>query len=325
MEAVVTKEIHVLTNSSAKALPGSISEEWRPFAVSVADAVAHLKEDQFLIISVKKSSRFIQFAGQGSFGLRAEVVANTFLSPGEWIDEAGLEELRHLGWRAPTGSPEAATPERDPDGSPNYFMQCPNPFDSTHLADVAVRTLSHVLGVPHPGFLEYQSFDAGGERLSFPSLGLRKVRKMARPTSAKNTSAALLAAMRQMTGIADLEYDEDGDVPVCSGSIVIFTSLAADGSSARIRAPLAVDVTPSPELLVLINEVNALTWYLRIVFGGTAIIAVTEVPLVPFVQEHFAAAFEEVCRAGDTLSDLLRAELAGGGLLETRTISTVRH
>ena len=240
-------------NSFAKSVPGGISEQWHPFAMSVAAVLAHLKEDQFLIISAKQSSRFVQFAGQGSFGLRAEVAANVFLSPGDWIDEAGLEELQHLGWRPPTGSPKASTPEQAPDGSPNYFMQCPIPFDGTLLADIAVRTLRQVLGVPHPGFLEYESFDADGKRLSFPSLGLRKVRKAAKPTSSKNLSAVLLAAMRHITGIADLEFDEDGDVPVCCGSIVMFTSLAADGSHARIRAPLAVDVTPSSEMLMPSN------------------------------------------------------------------------
>ncbi len=317
--------MRVLNSCPAKALPAGISEEWHPFATSVADVLAHLKEDQFLIISAKKSNRFVQFAGQGSFGLRAEVVANAFLSPGEWIDEAGLQELRHLGWSAPTGSPEASTPEQAPDGSPNYFMQCPNPFDGTLLADIAVRTLRQVLGVSHPGFLEYESFDADGKRLSFPSLGLRKVRKTAKPTSSKNLSAVLLAAMCQITGIADLEVDEDGDVPVCYGSIVTFTSLAADGLHARIRAPLAVDVTPSSEMLVRINEVNSSIRYLRVAYGGTAIIAVAEVPLVPFVQEHFAAVFEEVCRVGDALSDLLCAEFAGGAPLGPRTTCLLQH
>ena len=293
--------------------------------MSVANVLKHLKEDQFLIISAKGSSRFVQFAGQGSFGLRVEVVANAFLSPGEWIDEAGLEELQRLGWSSPTVSPDASTPEQAPDGSPNYFMQCPNPFDGTLLADIAVRTLRQVLGVPHPGFLEYESFDADGKRLSFPSLGLRKVMKTAKLTSSKNLSAVLLATMRHITGIADLEVDEDGDVPVCYGSIVTFTSLAADGSHARIRAPLAVDVTPSSEMLIRINEVNTSTRYLRIVFGGTAIMAVTEVPLVPFVHEHFAAVFEEICRAGDTLSDALRADFADGDPLGMSAISTLQH
>lgn len=312
-------------NSFAKSVPGGISEEWHPFAMSVANVLAHLTEDQFLIISAKQSSRFVQFAGQGSFGLRAEVAANAFLSPGDWVDEAGLEQLQHLGWRPPTGSPKASTPEQAPDGSPNYFMQCPIPFDSTLLADIAVRTLRQVLGVPHPGFLEYESFDADGKRLSFPSLGLRKVRKKAKPNSSKSLYALLLATMRQITGIADLEFDEDGDVPVCYGSIVTFTSLAADGSHARIRAPLAVDVTPSSEMLMRINEVNTSTRYLRIVFGGTAIMAVTEVPVVPFVQEHFAAVFQEVCRVGDALSDVLRAEFTGGDRLGLRATSTLQH
>jgi len=314
-----------LNTSTAGVLPSAISQAWPPFAMSVADVLAHLKEDQFLVISAKNSNRFVQFAGQGSFGLRAEVVGNAFLSPGEQIHEAGLEELRHLGWSAPTGSPEASTPEQDPDGSPNYFMQCPNPFDSAHVADIAVRTLHQVLGVPHPGFLEYEAFDTEGRRLSFAGLGLRKVKKKAKPKSSTNPSELLLPAMRQITGIADLEYDKDGDVPVHYGSVVTFTSLAEDGSHARIRAVVAVDVTPSPALLERINELNELSRYLRLALRETTIIGAAEVPLVPFVQEHLAAVFGEVCRVGDAMSDLLCAEFGGRNLFGTDTTSTIKH
>lgn len=52
-------------NSFAKSVPSGVSEEWHPFAMSVANVLAHLTEDQFLIISAKQSSRFVQFAGQG--------------------------------------------------------------------------------------------------------------------------------------------------------------------------------------------------------------------------------------------------------------------
>lgn len=312
-------------NSSAQSSPVAVSEQWAPFEASVASVIARLKEDQFLIISAKRSNRFIQFAGQGSYGLRAEVVANVFLSPGERIDEAGLQDLRNLGWGAPTGSPQASTPELAPDGSPNFFIQCPTPVDSTRLADVAVQTLHRVLGVPHPGFLEYLSFDADGKRLSFPSLGLRKARKQAKAPSAMNPGAAVLAAMRQVTGLADIEFDEDGDLAVCHGSIVAITSLASDGSHARIRAPLVMDLGSSPELLARINEINTSTRYVRLVFGGTAIIAIADVPLIPFVQEHFAAVFVEVCRVGGALINVLRTEFADGDTIGASTISMVKH
>jgi len=311
---------------SANSLPSGISESWHPFAMSVAEALEHLKEDQFLVISAKQSSRFIQFAGQGSFGLRAEVVGNAFLSQGEQIDDAGLVELRQLGWSAPTGSPAASTPERDPDGSPNYFMDCPVPVDGMRLADIAVRTLQQVLGVPHPGFLEYEAFDTDGKRLSFPVLGLRKQRKKAKADLAKNPSAVLLAAMCKITGIGDLEFDKDGDVPVRFGSVVTFTSLASDGSQVRIRAPLALDVEPSPDVLERVNDLNAsIARYVRFVFSNGTIVLAAEVPLVPLVPEHLAAVFNEVCRVGDCMSDLLCAEFSGRNLFRTRMSSTLKH
>jgi len=109
---------------------------------------------------------------------------------------------------------------------------------------------------------------------------------------------------------------------------VTFTSLAEDGSHARIRAVVAVvavDVSPSPALLERINELNEQSRYLRLALRGTTIIGAAEVPLVPFVQEHLAAVFEEVCRAGDAMSDLLCAEFAGRNLFGTGTTSTLEH
>ena len=313
-------------DSSARHLPGLVSKEWPTFAMSLAEVLAQLMEDQFLIISLKRSNRFVQFAGQGSFGVRAEVVANAFLSPDERIDEEGLAELRELGWIPPTGSPDAATPQQAPDGSPNYFMQCSVPVNSAGLAEVAVRTLHAVLGVPHPGFLEYQSFDADGNSLSFPSLGLREAPRAVKPNATEDPCAQWQATLRQITGIPDLAFDGDGDACLQYGdSLDVLISPSSDHSHVRIRTILAAEVIRSPDVFVRINEVNVSLRYLRVVLAGNAIFAVAEVPLLPFVPEHHAALLAEFCHVSKSLAESLRPEFAGSEWHPAPAGSDLRH
>ena len=56
------------------------SPAWPAFESKLAEALAVLEEDQYLVISEKRGSAYVQFAGQGSFGVRAECVSNNYLS-----------------------------------------------------------------------------------------------------------------------------------------------------------------------------------------------------------------------------------------------------
>ena len=60
--------------------PARLSVAWPPFTEKLAQALSMLEEDQFLIISVKNSNRYVQFSAQGSFGMRAETTSNSYLS-----------------------------------------------------------------------------------------------------------------------------------------------------------------------------------------------------------------------------------------------------
>lgn len=56
-----------------------VSKDWAPFAQNLSQVLAHLEEDQFLILSAKQGNRFLQFSCQGAWGTRAEVASNHFL------------------------------------------------------------------------------------------------------------------------------------------------------------------------------------------------------------------------------------------------------
>ena len=128
-----------------------LSVAWPPFEKALASALAKLEEDQFLVISAKRGDRFVQFAGQGSFGMRAETASNGFLPKSEQLDDEQIKALGALGWSSPTGTPETSTPETEPDGSPNFFRDFAQPVRHEAIAELAVRTLRRSCGCRIPG------------------------------------------------------------------------------------------------------------------------------------------------------------------------------
>ncbi len=147
---------------------------WHTFANALRNTLVHMAEDQFLILQCKGSKRFVQVATQHN-NIRIEAISNHFLSGRDALSAKDMKALRRLGWLAPTGTPEQATPERDPDGSCNYFLDLPLPVDFAQLVTLLVKTLSAVMGVPHDGYLAYSAFgvDGGGD-VSYPNLGIRR-------------------------------------------------------------------------------------------------------------------------------------------------------
>jgi len=298
------------------------SAAWPQFAKQLSAVLKRLREDQCLVISSKSSGRFIQFMGQGSFGLRAEVVSNAYLSAEEKFDEAQLAGLCSLGWQDPTGTPDEATPELDPDGSPNFFMDCLKPVRYAEVADIAVRTLAEVMTVPHPGFLEYKSFEVNGNALAWPKLGLKQ-EGQTRPSG--DLAQQVLEAMRKDSGVDDLEYDKDGDIGLRCGSVLVWIGLAGTPKHVLIHSTLVHGVEMSPGLLARLNEMNAGMTHMHLFFRGDRIIAIADVRVEPFETAHLTQALSEFCRLADGLDDLLQAEFGGQKAFFEPLLSTTRH
>jgi hypothetical protein len=147
------------------------ARSWEDFEHRLA-AVLGTLEDEFVIVSSKGGNRFVQFSAQPSHGLRAEVVSNAYLEGDERLADEQLVALSALGWSPPTGTPAEATPEKQPQGSPNFFRDFPKPVPCAEAARMAVCALADVLRIADPSHLEYQAFDAAGHPLFLPELHL---------------------------------------------------------------------------------------------------------------------------------------------------------
>ncbi len=149
---------------------------WSEFTDHLAEALACLEEDEYLIISKASGWHYVQFCVYEDFALRAEAVSNGYLAGENRLSLVDCAKLLGLGWNRPTHLPAAEGPAKDPHGSPNYFLdfQAPVPYGS--VAALASHTLRHVSGAPDPGTLEYEAFASDGTSIRFPHLRIARAR-----------------------------------------------------------------------------------------------------------------------------------------------------
>lgn len=156
------------------ALQPAAKDAWIEFAAELETSLAALQEDEYLIVAIKRTNRFVQFSAQGAFGMRVEATSNFYLPERESLGEEEHAVLLALGWHPPTNLPDGLDLEgHKPDGSPNYFVDAAQPVPLDAIALLAVNTLVGVFGAEHPGSLEYTAFGEGGTSIRFPSLRIR--------------------------------------------------------------------------------------------------------------------------------------------------------
>ncbi len=286
-----------------------VSKDWLPFAQQLAQVLSRLEEDQFLILSAKQGNRYLQFSCQGSWGMRAEVTSNHFLKNDDRLTRRELAWLRAHGWNVPTGTPKLSTPEKDPDGSPNYFIDYPSSVPVSEIVNVAIETLIHGLALPYPGALSYESFDSAGQVLEFQELGLKLFTRQEKPVMEQ-----VLTVFQSVTGIEDLTFDDDGDLAVRYGTIMV--CVVQLDNRVRLFSSLVTEVAESPVLLRKLNKINDGIHRIRVFWHDSVVYAVLDFPADPFVPAHLAGAMNEFSEVAEGLAIVLRAEFSGKAVIE---------
>lgn len=294
----------------------SDSAPWAALEQKLAEALGSLEEDQYLIVSAKSGWWYVQFAAQGSFGLRAESVSNHYLPSNDSMSSEQLEAMAALGWNAPTGLPPEATPKNQPLGSPNFFRDFDQPVPFADVARLAVRTLREVFRIPHPGFLEYDAFERGGTKIVLAGFILKRRPLRQKPDTQKDqspeqTRELLLKAARSGFADPELEFDKDGDLPLRFGSALVFARVNTTPHCISVFSPVVANITETSVVAARLNEFNATVRFARLFAVKDVVFAAVEVPAVPFVAEHFLNACSGLGGLVDELDDLLQAQLGG--------------
>jgi hypothetical protein len=295
-----------------------ISKDWKVFAINLSGVLSKMVEDQMLVISDKHSKRFIQFAAQGSFGLRAEISGNACLSQSDRLTDMQIAQLFKAGWEFPTGKLGESTPEKDPDGSPNFFIDFPSPVETARIATQAVTALSEILRIPHPGFLQYEAFDTDGNTLVFSRLGIKRMEKEEQ-ASLGSIVLRLRAALREITNIKDLDYDKDGDIALRYESIMLFVRVIGNPPWVRFYAPLVQGVRETHKLHARLNELNSDIGFMHFFVREKTVYAISEITAFPL----HSAALENTMRIFATIADGIDAMFQtefGGKALHSRLV-----
>ena len=202
--------------------------------------------------------------------VRSEAVSNHHLDPRFRLDAGRVKALAELGWEAP-GSPGGPD---GPDGSRNHWRDDELPEDAGTLARLLVGTLRDVYGVPAPCFLQASGFDEHGplvaDELPF---GLRTSTPPAPPVDVtvvvpgdtddlRHHVAAVVGSIVEH----EVEFDEDGDVPVPVDDNVVYVRVDEDAPAVTLYAAVLSDVHWTPRVGDTLNDVNKRFRYGRLVF-----------------------------------------------------------
>jgi hypothetical protein len=289
---------------------------WSAFESKLAEALAVLEEDQYLVISAKRGWAYVQFAGQGSFGVRAECVSNNYLDEAHALRAGQMTVLRRIGWSAPTGTPAEASPKRQPEGSPNFFRDFDRPVPYDAVARMAVRSLVGVFEIPHPGYLHYKAFDKSKRSILIPTLGLMcEPPAPPRETPSANTIEGLrdlvLKAVRKASGNADLGFTEDGDLPLRFGSAAVRVRVLDDPPCLRVFSAILENVEVNDRLVNRVHALNSEVRFVRFFVLDGIVFAATEMFTSPFVAEHVASACLQLGSLAEEIGGTLQKEFGG--------------
>lgn len=307
------------------ALP--VLPDWSTLAKSLSSTLRKLKEDQYLIISIKRSSQFIQFAAQGLFGMRLEVASNYYLPDTEQLSDQQMAALNALGWNSPTRNPEHSTPEDDPHGSPNFFIDVAVPWKAKELAVLAVRTFAEVLNVSHPSGLVYEAFAKGGDSLPLPALGLRRGASLTEAEQVKALPQRLLDQVRESTGLMDLHYDDDQDIGgICYGDTTVYVRLMGNPPRyIRFFSVLLTEVNQDQKLLERLNELNADSGYMHLIAKGGAVIVFSDMLAIPFISSQIEYSLKNFCQEADSINAKIQVEFGQESVVSQRKGPHVVH
>ena len=295
--------------------PYKLSRAWEEFVSELTAGLQLLEEDEYLILSSKTSGRFVQFAHQGKYGLRMEAVGNHYLKGDQRLSHQMITELMELGWCEPSHTAlDEQGPGRDPDGSPNYYVDWDSPVSLKRAAALAVATLARAFRIPHPGKLTYQCASFTGQSIRLPNLPLARepyrpkrsdpdLQCVVRP-SMERLSEVVAQVIAELTHQEIVEYDCFGTLPIQVGEMDLWVRPVEEPRHVAIVCLIAGElqnVVAAEEALNKLNE-NLLVGRVYRCREADAVLYSLEFVAEPFVR----ASFKQALRLAGTQAKQVR-------------------
>lgn len=291
-----------------------LSGAWGILRDRLAEALGALEAGQYLILSGAKGPYYVQFAMEEGSWLLAEAVGDTFLPKGQRLRKAQKTALVDLGWWAPADDVRGERSSRKQSGSPNYQGRFEGADQLPDVATLAVRTLRDVYGFRRLTSLRYHAFEGEGGDILLPTLGLGRHREPAGEAvdeAPVSLEEQVLEAVRDGLCVEGARFDKKGFLMLEAEGRELFVLLLADPPCVRLFAPVLLDVTNEELALGFLNTLNFEGRHARFVLDEGTVFAVIDLPVEPFVPEHFVDSFMSLASAAHELPAGLAKEIGG--------------
>src|SRR3954447_9024034 len=306
-------------------LDRSTERAWSRFQARLADHVAEMDDDEVLVISADSAvdpeaegaAPYVQFCAWGGTLVRSEVSSNAFLAEEVRLDEAGVAALEDLGWLDPAVGDEDAGDE----ASANFHLDTER-AEADRLAVMACRALRDIFGVPHPAFLSAGTLEEDAD----PELGIPAVVSV--PEEASVEPPAVFPRDRDhLRGLVDRaltpffgnepRHDEDDDIPVVSGSALVFVRVMEQMPTVELFCCLVHDVTDADRAAFEVAVLNRDETFLKFLLVDDAVMAYLYLPAYPFAPEQLRTMLSVMSRSVDKLDDDLATRVGGRKTFES--------
>ncbi|WP_242676644.1 hypothetical protein [Rhodococcus sp. ABRD24] len=284
-----------------------VQRAWARYRSHLADRIAAIgPEDQLILESTYESDDidgrvpFVQCqstVGTDGIVVRCEIPDDLLLPPHRRLTGADAERLVELGWTRPARDPLGAGPDVD-DGPAFFVEQAPRWAD--RLAAMAVSVFRDTWGVPHPAFLDTQSFgddlDVEWQQRAESVVAERPAldRHVAiQPRDTPHLRELIALTLTDLHGRAP-EVDADGDIILRFGSALALVIANESTPEVQLWAPLVRDISGRTRASELITDLNRRWPYLRFALFEDRLRVMIDMLADPFVPQHLIEMVEHL-------------------------------
>lgn len=308
---------------------------WSRFRARLADHIAEMADDDVLVVSADSAvdedgdgaAPYVQFCAWGETRVRSEVSSNLYFSDGLQLDAETSAKVIDLGWEAPTASQDDGGPGG---GSTNFSVDLER-GQADRLAVMTTQVLREVFAVPHPAFLAAGGL---GEETPDQPEGLADPASPGSPGEADAEPAAVFPSDREhlMRLVDDAlvpvfgqipEHDEDDDIPVVSGTALMYVRVMEGTPVVQLFCTLVHDVKHRESAAFEVSVLNRDERFLKFVLVGDAVMTQLHLPAYPFAPEHLRAMLAVMSESVDRIDDDLVVRVGGRRAFEPELIELI--
>ncbi|MFZ3394774.1 hypothetical protein TVH25_16060, partial [Rhodococcus sp. 7Tela_A2] len=295
---------------------------WREFRARLADHVAAMQDGDGLVLeplaeeSAGPAGPCVQFYAWDEDQVRCEVPSNTHLADDRRLRPEDEALLLELGLHAPSRG--ADDPEDG--GSPAFWIDRPLAW-ADQLAELSVRALREVWGVPHPLFLRSETFGAGRTPVFEPP-GPRAESRPAvlsqlavEPVSEDHIRELIESTVHDRIGECPA-WDEDGDLILKIDGVLVFVGVGPGGASVDLFAPIVHSITGRTRAAEVVSDLNRRWPHQKFVLVDDRLAVVNHLPASPFVPAHLVSALDGLAQFLETVDNAFASHVGGMPLRE---------